>query len=256
VPDLRPSGPALSVEFTDPRLVAVYDVVNPYRQGTQPTFYLELALEVGARTVVDVGCGTGLVTQEFIRAGFAITGLEPSAEMLAVARRRPGAERARWIHGEVSSLDVRDADLAFLSGHVAQFFLTDESWRATLDALHTALRPGGCLAFESRNPAAREWDTWTAANRQTTVAPAVGTIETWTEVASVTDDVVSCVDHYLFLDSGDDVTARTALRFRTLDELAGSLTAAGFDIERVYGDWDRRSVAEDSPELIVVAARR
>ena len=39
-----------------------------------------------------------------------------------------------------------------MTGHVAQFFLTDEHWRAALTALHAALRPGGRLAFESRNP--------------------------------------------------------------------------------------------------------
>ena len=49
------------VEFTDPRLVAVYETVNAYEPGTQPEFYLGLAAEVGARSVVDLGCGTGLI---------------------------------------------------------------------------------------------------------------------------------------------------------------------------------------------------
>ena len=34
---------ALSSEFTDPRLVAVYDALNAYGSGTQPEFYLGLA---------------------------------------------------------------------------------------------------------------------------------------------------------------------------------------------------------------------
>jgi SAM-dependent methyltransferase len=259
VPEDPPSGSLLSAEFTDPRLVAVYDVLNPYLPGTQPEFYLGLAGELGARTVVDVGCGTGLVTQEFVRRGFTVVGLEPSAQMLAVARRRLGTERVRWINGDVASLGsspgVRGADFAFMSGHVAQFFVTDESWACALEALHVALRRGGWLSFETRNPAMREWETWTAANRRTTADPAGGTIETWTEVESVADGVASCVNHYRFLDSEADVTARGALRFRTLDELERSLSIAGFRIERGYGDWDRRPLTEDSRELIVVAER-
>ena len=49
-------------EFDDPRLVAVYDAVNAYAAGTQPDFCLQLAAEIGARAIVDLGCGTGLVT--------------------------------------------------------------------------------------------------------------------------------------------------------------------------------------------------
>ncbi len=46
------------------------------------------------------------------------------------------------------------------------------------------------------------------------------------------------------------------LRFRTVEELARSLADAGFAIERVYGDWDRRAAGPATRELIVVAASR
>jgi hypothetical protein len=44
-------------EFTDPRLVAIYDTVNSYANDTQPRFYLQLAAELGAASIVDLGCG-------------------------------------------------------------------------------------------------------------------------------------------------------------------------------------------------------
>src|SRR3972149_6444447 len=40
--------------------------------------------------VLDVATGTGLVAAELLRRGFRVTGLDPSPEMLAVARRRFG----------------------------------------------------------------------------------------------------------------------------------------------------------------------
>ena len=49
-------------EFDDPRLVAVYDAVNAYAAHTQPDFCLQLAAEIGAHAIVDLGCGTGVVT--------------------------------------------------------------------------------------------------------------------------------------------------------------------------------------------------
>ena len=47
-----------------------------------------------------------------------------------------------------------------------------------------------------------------------------------------------------------------ALRFRTEDELARSFEAAGFYVERVYGDWDRRALGPASKEIIVAATRK
>jgi SAM-dependent methyltransferase len=115
----------MSAEFTDPRLVAVYDTLNPYEPGTQPSFYLDLAEELGAKRVLDVGCGTGLITKEFVDRHYLVTALDPSPEMIAVARRRVGEDDAVWLTGDTALLGALEADLAYLSGHVAQFFLTE-----------------------------------------------------------------------------------------------------------------------------------
>ena len=76
-------------EFDDLRLVAVYDSVNAYAPGTQPDFCLQLAAELGARAIVDLGCGTGLVTCALARAGYELTGIDPAPGMLAIARTAP-----------------------------------------------------------------------------------------------------------------------------------------------------------------------
>lgn len=81
--------------------------------------------------------------------------------MLDVARHRPGGECVRWIEGDAGRLDEAQADLAIMTGHVAQVVLDDESWHGTLAATHRALRAGGCAAFESRNPRVRPWAAWT-----------------------------------------------------------------------------------------------
>lgn len=244
----------LSAEFTDPRLVAVYDTLNPYRPGTQPDFYLQAARECHARTVVEVGCGTGLISRLFIQQGYDVTGLDPSGPMLEIARARPGADRARWIEGDVGALDVTDADFAFLAGHVAQFFVTDESWDDALHVLHAALRPGGRLAFESRNPAAREWESW--GDRTTTVDPVAGPVERWGAVHDVSGDVVSGRMHVRFLRDGDElVVDGPQLRFRSADALRRSLAGAGFTVVQTYGDWDRRPLDLQSSEIILVAER-
>ena len=230
-------------DFSDPRLVAIYETANAYAPGTQPDFYAALAEELGARDVVELGCGTGLVARHLSERGLRVVGVEPSEAMLAVARSYDSP--VRWVLGGHEALPRGAADLAVMAGHVAQFFLADGEWNAALRSLRAALRPGGWLAFESRDPAAREWESWGAR----TVA---GDVETWSVVTSVDGPVVSYENHYLA--GGEHLVSPSALRFRTLGEIEESLAANGFELERAYGAWDRRP-AGTGHELVVVARR-
>lgn len=80
-------------EFADARLVAIYDVVNPYDADAQPGFYARLADEVDARVVVELGCGTGLVTQALVRTGPA-----PELIYISVSDSQPSGGAARRQH--------------------------------------------------------------------------------------------------------------------------------------------------------------
>ena len=242
-------------EFSDPRLVAIYETVNAYDAGTQPQFYSELAAELGVTTIVDLGCGTGLITRELARQGYRMIGIDPSPAMIDLARRGVHGEQVQWISGDVSELGRPGADLAIMTGHVAQFFLADESWDAALAALRDALRPGGWLAFESRNPQAREWERWNREARSSVDDPTAGRVEHWLEFHAVQDGIVSSSNHYVFAAADDEVVVPNQLRFRSADELTRSLGRAGFSVERVYGDWDRRAAGPTTRELIVVAER-
>lgn len=87
----------LDLHYTDPRLVELYDLENEW--GPDNDFWLQLADEPGARVIVDLGCGTGLLTRALAVDERVVIGVDPWAAMLAVARNAPGAEKVRWIQG-------------------------------------------------------------------------------------------------------------------------------------------------------------
>jgi SAM-dependent methyltransferase len=241
-------------EFSDPRLVTLYDWWDPFR--TDIGFYLDLASQRPGSVILDVGCGTGLLATQLAQRGHEVTGVDPAPAMLGVASRRPGGDLVRWIEGDAASLEETGADLALMTGHVAQIISDDGEWHATLAATHRALGPGGRLAFESRNPRARGWLTWTPELSRRRIKDAVGQeVDVWFQSVEVRDDWVRCELHYRFVSSGEEVVSHNKLRFRTEESLTASLRNAGFVVQDVFGHWDGRPLREDSPELLFVATR-
>jgi SAM-dependent methyltransferase len=243
----------LDEHYVDPRLVALYDIENP--RGADTDFYLGLADELDARCIVDLGCGTGLLTRELATAGRQVLGVDPAPAMLAVARRQPGAEHVRWVEGDARALGTPDADLLVMTGNVAQVFLDDADWLRTLAAIHAALRPGGYLAFESRNPHDRAWERWNRAATYAQFDSPNGPMESWLELVQVGEDRVCFAGHNVFLSTGEVVVVQSELRFRSRDELSRTLADAGFTVEHVYGDWDKGPLLSTSRVMIFVARR-
>lgn len=220
-------------EFDDPRLAPLYDILDPDRSDLDT--YLAVAEEVGARSVLDVGCGTGTFGILLAERGIEVTGVDPAGASLEVARGKEYAGRVTWVHGDATALPPLQVDLATMTANVAQVFLTDEAWAETLEAIHGALRPGGELAFETRVPAVRGWEAWTPERtRSTTDVPGLGPLTEWMQVTDVREDplLVSFEAHNEFPD-GTDVVSTSTLRFRSQDDLVASLADVGFVDVRV-----------------------
>jgi SAM-dependent methyltransferase len=224
--------------FDNPRLAAVYDPLDPDRGDLD--VYAAIVRELGARTVLDIGCGTGTFACMLAAGGISVVGLDPAAASLAVARSKPGADEVRWIHGYACELPPLQMDLVTMTANVAQVFLTDDDWDATLRAAYAALRPGGWLVFETRDPAAQAWLEWNPRqSRGRTQIPGVGWVENWYEVTAVGDSLVSFRGTIVFESDGQVLTSDSTLRFRTRDEVTQSLVRTGFTFGEVREAPDR-----------------
>jgi SAM-dependent methyltransferase len=224
--------------YENPRLAALYDLLDPDRSDLE--VYAAMAAEFGARDVLDIGCGTGTFGCLLAARGFTVIGLDPARASLDIAGRKPFADKVRWVNGTVGDLPDLQVDLVTMTGNVAQVFLADAEWDAVLGAVRHALRPGGRLVFETRDPARRAWLEW---NRQDTyqkaARPGIGTIEAWNDVTNVSPGQVTFRSTCVFESDGAVLTSDSTLRFRTRAEVTGSLSAAGFTVAEVRDAPDR-----------------
>jgi SAM-dependent methyltransferase len=224
--------------FGVPRLAAVYDDLDPGRQDLE--HYAAIVAEFGAPHVLDVGCGTGELACLLARRGVEVTGVDPAAASLEVARGKKFADRVHWIHGDATTLPPLQVKLALMTGNAAQVFLTDEDWAATLHGVHTALEPAGRFVFETRDPARRQWEEWTRERTHQVRRVASGeTVEAWTDLISVELPFVTFRGTYVFSSDGAVLTSDSTLRFRERDEVEQSLAAAGYAVDDVREAPDR-----------------
>lgn len=224
--------------YGDPRLVAVYDEVDDDRSDLE--VYLSLTEELEARTVLDLGCGTGVFARLLAGRGLDVTAVDPAAASLDLARRRPGADRVHWVHGDAPALPPSQVDLATMTGNAAQAVVDPADWAATLTGLAGAVHPAGRLVLETRDPADRAWEQWTRpATERVLDIPGVGGLRTWIELTEVALPLVSFRGTYVFAADGAILTSDSTLRFRDRDELAADLVAAGLSLLDIRDAPDR-----------------
>lgn len=216
--------------FDHPLIAAVYDLDGDRRDLD---VYLELAARTGTRSVLDVGCGTGALALLLAARGITVVGVDPAGGMLDRARAKPGASAVTWVHGVLDDAPPMQTDLATITANTAQVFTTDEAWAGVLAGIRARLRTGGRLAFETRVPARRSWETWTREHSYARLdVPGYGEVESWEDLLSTDLPLVTFRSTNLLPD-GEAVTSVSTLRFRERDEVEASLVEAGFAVEQV-----------------------
>lgn len=237
--------------FSEPKLAELYDAFCAGREDFG--FYLPLVMS--AKSVLDVGCGTGELLRLARESGHngRLCGLDPAEAMLEQARKRHDVE---WVHGDLASVDWHpEYELIVMTGHAFQVLVEDDQLRASLAAIRSALTDDGRFVSETRNPSARGWEAWTPDNAVEIVHG--GSVVRMAHQAEtpVVGDTVSFSVTYTSPSWDQPLVSRSMLRFLDADSLSSFLSETGLVIEEQYGDWNRQPLSDSSPEIITVARR-
>ncbi|TYB54751.1 methyltransferase domain-containing protein [Nonomuraea sp. PA05] len=94
----------------------------------------------GARTALDVGCGTGRFARRLAARGLQVDAVDPAAEVIEAAQLAPGV---RYHRADITGMDLEEGRYDYISClasiHHVPF--------GTVARLRDALAPGGVLAI-------------------------------------------------------------------------------------------------------------
>jgi SAM-dependent methyltransferase len=259
---------------TAPMTGADYDRFAPFYDLEFADFADDLPLyrAFAAHTggpILELGCGSGRALVPLARDGYAVTGVDLSPAMLALARafvEREGAGELVTLHED----DIRtlatlgDAQFGLVFSAINSFLHleTQEDQLATLAAVSRHMRPGGVFIadlFPPHPDILAEYDgrlIHAGTYRDSASGERIDKFS-----ASALDSAEQRIETTFFYDRlrADGSVARTAasfaLRYLARYECQLLLVRAGFSDITFYGSYDLEPFTAASERMIAVAAR-
>jgi 2-polyprenyl-3-methyl-5-hydroxy-6-metoxy-1,4-benzoquinol methylase len=237
------------MDYLDAKIAALYDLANPV--GEDARFYLSLAGQQPC-SVLDLGCGTGTLCCALAKRGHRVTGVDPAAAMLAVARTKPDSKHVEWVESSAQSYrSSQRFDLVTMSGHVFQVLLSDADALAVLDTMRRHLNHRGRVIFDTRNPCINWAAEWEARSRTLPGAQIVETLR----ITSADAEFISFETSYRLPDT--TLITSSTLRFPSRQHFENLIERSGLVVHHVFGNWDSSPFdSASSREIIFVAGTK
>lgn len=246
-----------------------YDHVYGPKERKDVDFYVDLAKETTG-SVLELGCGTGRVLLPTARAGFDVTGIDLSEDMLEVLQTKLVDEpedvqqRVRIVRADIRDFALGARfELVTVPFRPFQHLISIDDQLACLSCAHRHLEPGGRLALDVFDPnlgflmnlnteeiedssPSRMPDGRTVARKHRT--PAVDLHSQLMDMELI----------YEITDAEKEERIVHAFKFRYFFryEMEHLLARAGFELEALYSDFERSQYGSNRPEQLVFVARR
>ena len=245
-------------EFSDP---PNYDVEEGERSKPRIAFYCDLAKRVGG-PVLEIACGSGLVTIPVAAQGLDVTGVDLSRPMLEHARNKAEAQglNIRWVEADARSFDLEaQFQFIFTTGNAFQAFLRREDQEALLASVRRHLAPEGIFAFETRNPSGHDLTDQPEEFEYSYISVeghrvSVSSMQKYDPIAQI----IYWTSFRRWNDGDHDHQKEThiACRFTHPQELEALLHYNGFQTLQQYGHWDKGPLSASSPSIYSICKVR
>ena len=246
-------------EFSDP---PNYDIEEGERSAPRIAFYYNLAKTVGG-PVMEIACGSGLVTIPIAAQGLDITGVDLARPMLEHARKKAEQQNLNicWVEADARSFNLgAQYQFIYLTGNAFQAFLRREDQETMLTVVKRHLAPNGIFAFETRNPAGHDLTDQAEEEFDQSYTSVEGheVSVSFTQTYDPLTQVMCWTSYRRWKDGEQEKKKEThiACRFTYPQELQALLHYNGFQVIKQYGNWNKEALSASSPSIISICKVR
>ena len=213
----------------------------------------ELALEQGGR-VLDLCCGTGIVTVPLAETGLEVVGVDISEAMLERARAKAEGRQnlTFYLQNALTFSTSQRFSLTLMTGNAFQCFLTDKDLSVLFEKVYALLSPGGVLIFDTRLPEGYDltlgdFALWNEYD------DAVGNHVRWFVKQAAYDPEHGVLRYEMKEVYGDGTVKPSSetLKFTPLGTLLSLAQSAGFEVVGHYADWNREPLKENPAACVL-----
>ncbi|HLQ70736.1 MAG TPA: class I SAM-dependent methyltransferase [Bacillota bacterium] len=136
------------------QMATVYDTFMnnaPYDKWLTLTEMLFKRNQSTIQSVLDIGCGTGQITNRLAESGYHMVGVDSSEEMLSYAETKAHDRNlsVQWIHQDVRYLEgLSSFDAVISYCDVMNYITTKEGLQLAFGNIYSALNNGGIFIFD------------------------------------------------------------------------------------------------------------
>ncbi|MFC1558642.1 class I SAM-dependent DNA methyltransferase [candidate division KSB1 bacterium] len=116
--------------------------------GKEFEFYSNYLNKYKCRSILELGCGNGILASYFLKSNYEYTGLDISYEMLEIARKNN--PDINFIQGDMRDLQINEKfDAVIIPGRSFCYMTTNDDVMNALKSVHNSLKEYGILVCDN-----------------------------------------------------------------------------------------------------------
>jgi len=242
-------------------LAGVYDRLMSHVDFSKVTdYYLRAAkrFDWQGQRILDLACGTGTITLELMKRGFAVTGVDQSQEMLAMADEKIYAAgfQPDLINQNMMKLNLSEQyELVISAFDSLNYLLSERELEKTFSRVQQSLAPGGLFLFDLHS----EHKLKVVFGDQTFTYSGDDYAYIWRNRYQV-DRGVSHMMLDIFIPNAEGMYQRVQEyhreRYYSIDTITALCKKTGLKVLAVYGDQKFRKPGPNTERIYFVVKRR
>nr|WP_268895498.1 class I SAM-dependent methyltransferase [Grimontia sedimenti] len=219
----------------------------------------QLIEEKQAKSLLDICCGTGIVTIPLAEKLEHVVGVDLSPDMLKRAKQKVGPTLSvRFLERNAVTFSLHSRfDIVIMTGNAFQAFANDNDFARLLSNVAAHLNPDGLFVFDTRLPTPQNLildDDFKACPSYLDAKGEQVQFFRRSERYDSENKVLYSLSRRIYAD-GSVKEAGIDLKYRSKETIERCLAEAGFTIDKRYADWRRSEWSENSNSLICVAKK-